>query len=147
MRIHLQKYVPLITSKTRRHPVVGGSAAIKMSPGSSNRFSRDHDAFTPSANLREEEVRAVEHKILNMRQTGSAFNYAKLFREHALFLGWSHASLMAIFYNGLKEDVKNEIYMKDRPETLEEYIAMAVTIDNRLYARRLEKRDAKRRNL
>lgn len=41
-----------------------------------------------------------------------------------------------MFYNGLKEDVKDELYKEDRPKTLDEYIAKVVKIDDRLYARK-----------
>lgn len=47
---------------------------------------------------------------------------------------------MALFYRGQKVDVKDELCIKDRPETLDDYIAMAVEMDNRQYTRRLEKR-------
>jgi hypothetical protein len=43
------------------------------------------------------------------------------------------------FYEGLKEEVKDELYKEDRPNTLDEYMAMAVRIDNRQYDRRKQK--------
>jgi hypothetical protein len=42
-----------------------------------------------------------------------------------------------------KDNVKDILCMRDRPGTLEEYRAMAIEIDNGLYARRLEKRAQK----
>ena len=41
---------------------------------------------------------------------------------------------MQLFYDSFKEEVKDELYRKDRPETLNEYIAIAIRIDDRLYA-------------
>ncbi|CRK29305.1 hypothetical protein BN1708_004964 [Verticillium longisporum] len=38
---------------------------------------------------------------------------------------------MARFYEGLKDAVKDDLIREDRPETLTEYIAMAVKIDDR----------------
>ncbi|AEO59431.1 hypothetical protein MYCTH_2128489 [Thermothelomyces thermophilus ATCC 42464] len=38
------------------------------------------------------------------------------------------------------EKVKDELYKYDRPETLDEYIAQAIRIDDRLYAREQQKR-------
>ena len=35
---------------------------------------------------------------------------------------------------GLKEEVKDELYKVDRPETLDDYIVIAIRIDDRLYA-------------
>lgn len=34
--------------------------------------------------------------------------------------------LMHLFYDGLKEDVKNKLYKEDRPNTLDEFIAKAI---------------------
>ncbi len=37
---------------------------------------------------------------------------------------------MQLFYNGLKEEVKDVFYNRDRPNTLDEYIAIAIKIDD-----------------
>ena len=47
---------------------------------------------------------------------------------------------MVFFYDGLKGNVKDVLCVQDRPVTLEEYEKTAIGIDNRLHARRLEKR-------
>lgn len=47
---------------------------------------------------------------------------------------------MAVFYRGLKDSVKDVLCMKDRPDTLTEYMAMAIQIDNNLYQRRQERK-------
>ncbi|KND87032.1 Retrotransposon-derived protein PEG10 [Tolypocladium ophioglossoides CBS 100239] len=114
-----------------------------MSPGSSNTLCEDRRTSSPGANFTESHVRAAERNIWEICQKGSASSYARLFREIALPLSWDDPPLMAAFYNGLKDDVKDEMCMKDRPKTLEEYIAMAVAIDNRQYARHSEKQAAK----
>ena len=44
--------------------------------------------------------------------------------------------LMHLFYNGLKEDVKDEPYKEDRPDTLDESIVKAIRIDDRQYSRK-----------
>jgi hypothetical protein len=41
---------------------------------------------------------------------------------------------MQLFYNGLKEEVKDELYKVDCPDSLDEYIGIAIRIDKRLYA-------------
>ena len=38
---------------------------------------------------------------------------------------------MQAFYEGLKEEVKDELYKVDRPDSLNEYIAIAIRIDDR----------------
>jgi hypothetical protein len=41
-----------------------------------------------------------------------------------------------LFYNGFKEEVKDELYAKDRPDILDKYIAIAIRINNRIYSRK-----------
>ena len=48
---------------------------------------------------------------------------------------------MDYFYDGLKEKVKDELYKLDRPESLAQFIATAVRIDNSLYDRALQKKE------
>ncbi|EJP60704.1 gag polyprotein [Beauveria bassiana ARSEF 2860] len=48
-------------------------------------------------------------------------------------------SQIELFYDGLREDVKDKIYKEDRPDTLDTFIEIAIKIDNRNYARRMEK--------
>lgn len=43
---------------------------------------------------------------------------------------------MTIFYNGLKEEVKDELYKENIPNKLADYIATTVRIDDRQYERR-----------
>ncbi|KAI1292589.1 hypothetical protein F5Y03DRAFT_375428 [Xylaria venustula] len=51
-------------------------------------------------------------------------------------LNWDERVFIAVFENGLKDFVKDVICLRDRPATLEEYIIIAVRINNRLYKRR-----------
>ncbi len=46
---------------------------------------------------------------------------------------------MTCFYKGLKDDVKDDLYREDIPDTLIKYIQYAIKIDDRLYIRRIEK--------
>ena len=41
-----------------------------------------------------------------------------------------------MFYNGFKEEVKDVLYDKDRLDTLDAYIAIAIRIDDRQYSRK-----------
>ncbi|PNH26214.1 hypothetical protein BJF96_g7149 [Verticillium dahliae] len=86
-----------------------------------------------------DEERQNERKILQLKQTGPATKYATEFRLLASRLDWTESALMARFYEGLKDAVKDDLIREDRPETLTEYIAMAVKIDDRQYERRIEK--------
>ncbi len=50
---------------------------------------------------------------------------------------------MIQFYKNLKDDVKDNLYRKDIPDILIEYIQHTVRIDDCLYIRRIEKRGQK----
>ncbi len=47
---------------------------------------------------------------------------------------------MIRFYKGLKDNVKDDFYRKDMPDTLVKYIQCTVKIDNRLYIYYIKKR-------
>ncbi len=47
---------------------------------------------------------------------------------------------MILFYEGLKDNVKDDLYRKDILNILVEYIQCIVKIDDRLYIRCMEKR-------
>ncbi|EXK27524.1 hypothetical protein FOMG_16069 [Fusarium oxysporum f. sp. melonis 26406] len=52
-----------------------------------------------------------------------------------------------MYYRGLKEEVKDELYLADRPEEgLTAYITMAIKINKRQYKRRRERANHKRGN-
>jgi len=87
-----------------------------------------------------EEERVAERKIRSLKQTTSASEYASKFQQLASKLGWPDEPMMAQFYAGLREDVKDELVKEDRPESFAAYVQRAVRIDNRLYERRMEKR-------
>ena len=94
-----------------------------------------------------DEERKAEQKIKEIYQTHSASTYASDLKYWASFLEWDDDVLMSLFYDGLKEDVKDELYKMERPETLTEYVAMAVKIDDHLYQRKLQRKGAKTVNL
>ncbi|EGO57501.1 hypothetical protein NEUTE1DRAFT_43181, partial [Neurospora tetrasperma FGSC 2508] len=41
--------------------------------------------------------------------------------------------LIQLFYNSLKERIKDELYKEDRPETINIYINITIHIDDRLF--------------
>lgn len=87
-----------------------------------------------------DESRTAEQQLRNLRQKGSAADYTAKFQQIASHLQWDVGSLMAAYYSGLKDEVKDDLAKEDRPDTMAKYSAMAVRIDNRLYERRMEKR-------
>lgn len=86
-----------------------------------------------------DEERKAERELARLKQVKSATAYAAAFRQVTSSLDWDDEPLMARFYEGLKDDIKDELIKADRPETLTTYIEMAVRIDERLYERRMER--------
>lgn len=80
----------------------------------------------------------AEQDIQSLRQQGSASSYARRFQELASELEWKDKALMFFFYQGLKDNVKDILVFRNQPDTLEEYINMAVELDDRLFQRHLE---------
>ncbi|KAM3557271.1 hypothetical protein ARSEF4850_005146, partial [Beauveria asiatica] len=63
-----------------------------------------------------DEIRTATRKLKALKQTGSAQHYAREFRRIATVIDWDDDSQMELFYDGLREDVKDEIAKKDRPD-------------------------------
>jgi hypothetical protein len=79
-----------------------------------------------------EEQEAIQ-KIQNLKQQGSASAYGSLFVQISSILDWDPQPLMEYFYQGLKDEVKDELCKTDRPDTLAKFIEKATKIDERLY--------------
>jgi hypothetical protein len=86
-----------------------------------------------------DETRAAQRELQQLKQRTSVSAYATEFRRISSKLGWDDDVLIAIFYPGLKDEVKDDLVMLDQPDTFPEYVEQAVKIDNRLYERRMEK--------
>ena len=83
----------------------------------------------------------AEREIQGLRQRTSAADYATKFQAIATDLRWGTDALMAHFYNGLKEEVKDEIWRKEkRPDSLQAMVDEAINIDSRLFERKLQKK-------
>ena len=85
------------------------------------------------------EERQAAAQLFELTQNKSCAAYAARFRQLASKTEFEDESLMEIFYRGLKPEVKDELYKADRPDNLNDYVAMAVKIDERQYERRREK--------
>lgn len=86
-----------------------------------------------------DELATAERSIMNLKQKGSAASYATEFKHLATILGWDSSFLGAIFYRGLKDSVKDEITRIGRPSDYHVLIDKAITLDNRIHERNLEK--------
>ena len=57
-------------------------------------------------------------------------------------LAWrTDAPFFGYFYDGLKEEIKDEISKVERPAIFMDYVKMASRIDQRLYERKMEKQN------
>jgi hypothetical protein len=86
-----------------------------------------------------EEKREAERKLRRLRQTKSASLYATEFLQVTSRLDWDDEAYIAIFYEGLKDGVKDEIVKIEWPKELTDMIEAAVKIDNRMWERKMEK--------
>lgn len=62
------------------------------------------------------------------------------FQKFAFEAGYSGQSLFQLFYRTLNDDVKDEISKYPRPESINDFYALASAIDNRLFERKRERR-------
>ena len=54
---------------------------------------------------------------------------------------WDDNTLLAIYYKGLKDPIKDELSQEDITKDIDEIVEKAVRIDNKLQERRAEKRN------
>jgi hypothetical protein len=87
-----------------------------------------------------DEQRTAERQLISLRQKGSTGTYAAEFKRILAKLDLGEYVLMIYFYGGLRDNVKDELSKEDRPDTLYEYIADVIRIDNRLYERQMERK-------
>lgn len=79
-------------------------------------------------------------RLLSLRQgPRSVAELAIEFRTLAAESGWNEEALQGAFQNALSENLKDELVSRDEPGGLDELIALAIRIDNRLRERRRER--------
>jgi hypothetical protein len=85
-------------------------------------------------------IQHCEAQILSMRQ--GKRRVSELFSDFMMCaseLGWPDSMLFRPFYNSLSEDIKDVLILEDRPASFQDYVAKAITIDNRLEERKQQK--------
>ncbi|KAI3370011.1 hypothetical protein L3Q82_024433 [Scortum barcoo] len=79
-------------------------------------------------------------RLLDLRQgSQSVAAYSVDFRILAAASGWDSLALKGIFYKGLAEKIKDELSLRDEPDSLDSLISLAIRIDNRLRERQRER--------
>lgn len=71
------------------------------------------------------------------RHASTVTSYTAEFTRLATMLGWDDASLMLIFYQGLRDDIKDERARSERLDSLQVLILLIVRIDLRFSLRRM----------
>lgn len=83
----------------------------------------------------------AEDRLAKIKQTGSVAAYVSSFNEHAAQVDWNEPSLVARFRAGLKDEILHSVATAEtQPRGLQDWIAMASRIDQRLWARRQARR-------
>ena len=62
------------------------------------------------------------YKLATLYQKRLAFKYAVKFRQITSQLKWNDNPLKAYFYKGLKDSIKDTLYIKNRPISLLDFI-------------------------
>uniref|UniRef100_A0A8C6WL95 Retrotransposon gag domain-containing protein n=1 Tax=Neogobius melanostomus TaxID=47308 RepID=A0A8C6WL95_9GOBI len=79
-------------------------------------------------------------RMLSLRQgTRSAADFSIDFRTLAAEAGWDDTALQSVFINGLSEQLKDELAVKDEFVDLDSLIYVAIKLDNRLRECRRDK--------
>ena len=79
------------------------------------------------------EKRYTQERLALLYQTKLASIYTTQFYQDLLQASINDKGLIQLFYKGLKEEVKDKLYCLDHPTILDEYIKIAIQIDNYLY--------------
>ena len=87
-----------------------------------------------------DEEHSAERRMQSLRQTGSVADYASKFQQLAAQTQWGAVPLVAQFYKGLEDRVKDDVARDNRPSQLQSLITLAIRIDDRQYERELEKK-------
>ena len=92
-----------------------------------------------------DEKRYTQERLALLYQIKLASIYTIQFHQDLLQAGINDEGLIQLFYKGLKEEVKDELYYLDRPAILDKYIEIAIQIDDRLYIQKQQKKNNRKR--
>lgn len=83
---------------------------------------------------------AASRRLLSIKQgRRSVAEHAIDFRVTAQESGWDKVALKGAFVNSLSDQIKDQLVLRDEPESLDELINVSIRIDDRLRERRTEK--------
>ena len=80
------------------------------------------------------------NRLFSLRQgSGSVASFSVEFRILAAECGWDEPALMTLFARNLSEELKDGLASQDDSTSLEQLIALAIRLDNRLREQRRER--------
>jgi hypothetical protein len=85
--------------------------------------------------------RTKTREIKALKQTSSVSVYTAEFRRLQPYIPWNDRGFFDAFYDGLRENVKDSlVHERPKPQTLNQLMAAALGIDNRIHKRILERK-------
>ncbi|KAI3356743.1 hypothetical protein L3Q82_003424 [Scortum barcoo] len=117
-------------------------SCTKLRCGTEESQGMEYSVFTELFNLIRGDILGQEavKRLLDLRQgSQSVAAYSVDFRILAAASGWDSLALKGIFYKGLAEKIKDELSLRDEPDSLDSLISLAIRIDNRLRERQRDK--------
>uniref|UniRef100_A0A3B5RF72 CCHC-type domain-containing protein n=1 Tax=Xiphophorus maculatus TaxID=8083 RepID=A0A3B5RF72_XIPMA len=110
-----------------------------------NLFHRTYDSFVLEFTQTfgySESPADISRSLLSLKQGNqSVADFAIDFRTLAAASTWNAGALTGAFLQALNEDLKDELALRDEPGSLEELVALAIRIDNRIRDRARAKKE------
>ena len=101
-----------------------------------NKFVNKITAAFESVNLKKE----TEQKFKHFKQKESVFIYAADFRQIISILNWDNKAYVSLFYQELKDEVKNKLAKIKWSDNLDDMIKIIIQINNCLWERQQERK-------
>lgn len=89
-----------------------------------------------------DETQEAVRKLRALKQKGPARTYATEFQRLSIATSWNDEALTSEYYEGLKEEIKDEIARGGKPEDYQSMRNLSILIDNRTWERKQERHAA-----
>ena len=82
----------------------------------------------------------AERVLIDITQIKSASDYAALFKKYTDRMEWDNDALIAMYYRGLKDSIKDELMQyKANFRNLEDLICIFIELDDKIFFRLVKK--------
>ena len=116
-------------------PYIGPKRKVTTFMNSYNKFIKELERSFGEPNIKA----TTSRQLMKLTQTGSTSIYASEFQRLSSLLTWNEDALSFIYYQGLKDEVKDLMTHYPKTNSLSELITTSIDTDNRVYKRNLEK--------